>query len=177
MKSKHGERITYKERITGQDLSKYAKAVCFPLAAFATDIWAISSFRAFGTELIAPLSAAIWMSGLITGLILPSHRKTTLNETVIALVGYSVLLMGLRYSLQLISGVSTEMLIASYGQIISLTGGSAVQGYIQNILWISAIMVPLGFVAMQAKKLVQFRRLVAKNKTLDRIRSIRENTK
>ena len=85
--------------------------------------------------------------------------------------------MGLRYALQLISGVSTEMLIASYGQLVSLTGGSAVQGYIQNILWISAIMVPLGFIAMQAKKLVQFKRLSAKNKALDRIRSIRENTK
>ena len=171
MKTKQSERITYKERMTGQDLSKYAKAICFPLVAFAADIWTISSFRAFGTELIAPLSAGIWVSGLITGIILPSHRRTTLNETVIALVGYSVLLMGL------ISGVSTEMLIASYGQLVSLTGGSAVQGYIQNILWISAIMVPLGFIAMQAKKLVQFKRLSAKNKALDRIRSIRENTK
>ena len=85
--------------------------------------------------------------------------------------------MGLRYALQLISGVSTEMLIASYGQIISLTGGSAVQGYIQNILWISAIMVPIGFIGMQAKKLVQFRRLMAKNKALDRIRSIRETNR
>ncbi len=177
MKTKQSERITYKERMTGQDLSKYAKAICFPLVAFAADIWTISSFRAFGTELIAPLSAGIWVSGLITGIILPSHRRTTLNETVIALVGYSVLLMGLRFALQLISGVSTEMLIASYGQLVSLTGGSAVQGYIQNILWISAIMVPLGFIAMQAKKLVQFKRLSAKNKALDRIRSIRENTK
>ena len=127
MKTKQSERITYKERMTGQDLSKYAKAICFPLVAFAADIWTISSFRAFGTELIAPLSAGIWVSGLITGIILPSHRRTTLNETVIALVGYSVLLMGLRYALQLISGVSTEMLIASYGQLVSLTGGSAVQ--------------------------------------------------
>ena len=177
MKRKQNERITYKERMTGQDISKYAKAIGFPLVAFAVNIWTITSFRAFGTELIAPLSAAIWVAGLVTGLILPSHRRTTLNETVIALVGYSVVLMGLRYALQLISGVSTEMLIASYGQIISLTGGSAVQGYIQNILWISAIMVPIGFIGMQAKKLVQFRRLMAKNKALDRIRSIRETNR
>ena len=177
MKRKQSDRITYKERMTGQDISKYVKAICFPLIAFAANIWTITSFRAFGTELIAPLSAAIWVAGLITGIVLPSHRRTTLNETVIALVGYSVVLMGLRYALQLISGVSTEMLIASYGQIISLTGGSAVQGYIQNILWISAIMVPLGFIGMQAKKLVQFRRLAAKNKALDRIRSIRETNR
>ena len=177
MKRKQNERITYKERMTGQDISKYAKAICFPLVAFAVNIWTITSFRAFGTELIAPLSAAIWVAGLVTGLILPSHRRTTLNETVIALVGYSVVLMGLRYALQLLSGVSTEMLIASYGQIVSLTGGSAVQGYIQNILWISAIMVPIGFIGMQAKKLVQFRRLMAKNKALDRIRSIRETNR
>ncbi|MBO6230654.1 MAG: hypothetical protein IK990_15125 [Ruminiclostridium sp.] len=177
MKRKQNERITYKECMTRQDISKYAKAIGFPLVAFAVNIWTITNFRAFGTELIAPLSAAIWVAGLVTGLILPSHRRTTLNETVIALVGYSVVLMGLRYALQLISGVSTEMLIASYGQIISLTGGSAVQGYIQNILWISAIMVPIGFIGMQAKKLVQFRRLMAKNKALDRIRSIRETNR
>ena len=122
-----GEKYGKKRGIKRKQLDKHKKAVCFPLAAFAADIWAISSFRAFGTELIAPLSAAIWMSGLITGLILPSHRKTTLNETVIALVGYSVLLMGLRYALQLISGVSTEMLIASYGQIRAMKRASSIR--------------------------------------------------
>ncbi len=177
MNNNNKSHITYKENITGQDLSKYAKAIGFPMIAFIINVWGITSFGAFGAELIAPLSAAMWVVGLVVGIILPSHRKGTLNETVIAITGYCILLLGLRYGLQLVSGVSTEMLIASYGEIVSLTGGSAVSGYMQNVLWISAVMVPIGFIGMQGKKLFQFRRTLAKNKAFDRLRSIRDDNK
>lgn len=169
------ERITYKESMIGRDLSKFIKAIGFPMVAFLITVICINMFGEFGTGLIAPFSAAMWTVGLIVAAVLPSHRKSTLNESVVAITGYCVLLIALRYALQLISGISTEMLVASYGEMITLTGGSAVSGYIQNILWISSVMVPVGFIAMEAKKLFQFRRTLAKNKAFDRIRSIRDN--
>lgn len=174
---KQTNKITYKESMTGQDLTKYAKSICFPLLAFGVSLFTINQFAAFGTSLIAPLSAAMWVTGVIVAIVLPSHRKGTLNETIVAVTGYCILLLGIRYGLQLISGVSTEMLIASYSEMINLTGGSAVSGYLQNILWISSIMVPVGFIGMQGKKLFQFRRTLSKNRAFDRIRSIRGENK
>jgi len=170
------EKITYKENITGQDLSKYIKAIAFPLIGFSMSLYTINEFGAFGSGLISPLTAVMWVTGLIVALVLPSHRKGTLNETIVAVTGYSIGLMGLRLAIQLTSGVSTEMLVASYGEMMNLTGGSSASGFLQNMLWIVSVMTPIGFIGMQGKKLFQFRRTVAKNKMFDRLRSIRENT-
>lgn len=169
------DRITYKEKLTGQDLGKYIKAIAFPMAAFLATVLTINTFGKFGTGLVAPLSATMWVIGLVVAIILPSHRKNTLNETVVAITGYCIGLIALRFVLQLVSGISTEMLVASYGEMVTLTGGSAVSGYIQNILWITSVMVPVGFIGMEGKKLFQFRRTLAKNRAFDRLRSIREN--
>lgn len=174
---KNNKKITYKESMTGQDLSKYLKSICLPLLAFGISLFTINQFAAFGTSLIAPLSATMWVAGLVVAIVLPSHRRTTLNETIVAVTGYCILLLGIRVGLQLISGVSTEMLIASYSEMINLTGGSAVSGYLQNILWISSVMVPVGFLAMQGKKLFQFRRTLSKTRAFDRLRSIRGEDK
>ena len=75
----------------------------------------------------------------------------------------------------LISGVSSEMLMATYGQAIPITSGTAFSGTLQSIMWATAVFVPFGFVTMQGKKVLTLRRKGNKNKVIDQLRGIRDN--
>ena len=81
---------------------------------------------------------------------------------------------GIRELIALVSGVSSEMLMASYNQAIPLTSGSTISGYLQSLLWIASVMTPLGFMGMQAKKIYSFRRKASKQKFFEQTRGLRD---
>ena len=165
--------ITYRPGISGADICRYVKAVGLPAGIFLLAIFAIERYAAFGSNLIAQLTGIMWAAGAVCALILPSHRSTVLNETHVTIACYLLALTGIRELIALVSGVSSEMLMASYNQAIPLTSGSTVSGYLQTLLWISAIMTPLGFIGMQGKRIYSFKRKASKQKFFDQTRSIR----
>lgn len=168
-------KITYKQKVNGSDIFRYVKAIGLPTSVFLIAMYVISKFAGFGTSLIAPMTGAMWGIGVIAALILPSHRSTILTETHVAIPSYLITLTVIRELISIISGVSSEMLMASYNQAIPLTSGSAVSGYIQNLLWITSVLVPLGFIGMQVKRIYSFKRKASKQKFLDQTRNIRNN--
>ena len=67
------------------------------------------------------------------------------------------------------------MLMATYGQAIPITAGTAFSGTLQSIMWATAIFVPFGFLTMQGKKVLTLRSKGNKNREIERLRGIRSN--
>lgn len=165
--------ITYKQSMSGSDFFRYVKAVSLPIGVFLLSLVAIQSLAGFGSKLIAPLTAVMWVTGSVCALILPSHRGSILSETHVAIAGYLATLMALKEIVAMMSGVSSEMLMAAFNQAIPTPSGSAISGWLQTLMWITAAMTPVGFVGMQVKRVFSFRRQQSTQKTFDRIRGIR----
>lgn len=167
--------ITYKQAMSNADFARYLKAVGLPIGVFLLTLFATQSLSGFGTKLVAPLTAAMWFTGTLTAILLPSHRGSVLTETHVAIAGYLALLLALKEVIAMMSGVSSEMLMAAFNQAIPATSGSAISGWLQNLMWITAAMTPIGFISMQVKRLFTFKREQSAQKTFDRIRGIHAN--
>ena len=166
---------TYKQKTNKSDMMRYFKAVMLPLGVFLFGLFTISRFANFGTYLIAPLTGVTWVWGVLCAALLPSHKKSILTETHATIAIYLLSLTGLRELISLISGVSSEMLMAAFQQAIPLTGGSAISGWLQTLLWITAVLTPFGFIVMQGKKLYSLKRKNNTRQVLAQLRNIRND--
>ncbi len=165
--------IIYKQAMSRNDWFRYIKAVSIPLGIFLLSLVVIQSFAGFGTKLVAPMTAIMWTVAVIGSLVQPSHRKSILTECYVAIAGYLAVLYALKTVIAMMSGVSSEMLMQAFGQAIPATSGSAISGWLQTLMWITSVMTPIGFIAMQVKRMFSFRRNESTQKTFDRIRGIR----
>lgn len=165
--------ITYKQTMSQSDFFRYLKAVGVPLSIFVLSLFAIQSLAGFGSKLVAPLTGVMWATGAICAIIMGSHRGSILTETHVTIAGYLAALLALKEVIALMSGVSSEMLMAAFNQAIPVTSGSAISGWLQNMMWIAAVMTPIGFIGMQVKRVFTFRREKSAQKTFDEIRGIR----
>lgn len=170
-------RLVYKDKMSTAGVMRFVKAIIFPFATLAASMYSINLFGAYGLKLIAPLTALMWLVGTVVAIILPSQRKSSLDGMMTAIICYQTLIIGLRFGVYWTSGVSTEMLTASFGEVFTLSGSNAVLGFLQTSLNISSVMVPLGYIGMQVKKVVQFKKNISKTKFFNQIRSIRDNDK
>ena len=164
---------TYSSGMSKEEAGRVLKAVGVPLLVFALELFTISNFAAFGTRLICPLSAAMWFVGFIIAWLMPSMRKETLNQTMIMCTIYCLALLGLKMLLAVVSGVGSEMIAASYDQAIPTATGNAIPGYLQSIMWFVAVLVPLGEIAMQGKRLFSFKKSQTLQKTFGQVRGTR----
>ena len=163
----------YKEPMTSQEATAYIKAIGYPVLILLLSMFSISVFSGFGTRLIAPLTAAMWGLGVIGALVLKSMRKEILKETLAFIGIYQTTLLGWREAIKLVSNVSTEQIMASYNQVISLNQSSALPGYLQTALWATTILVPAGFLGREATRIYRFTKKTDKNKALNQVRGIR----
>lgn len=167
--------LTFKPNAGNENVAKYIKAVAIPIAIFILALFAISTFASFGVAVIAPLTGVMWIMSAITAVVLPSHRESILKEAYIALAGYLGGLVLFRELIGMSSGISAEMMMATYNQAIPVTTGSAISGHLQNVMLITAYMVPAGYIAMLIKKIFTFRSTANKTKEFERLRGIRQN--
>ena len=169
--------LTYKRNMSRQEFSHMAGAVLYPLGVFLFGVFVISDFAAFGTKLICPLSAAIWIAGFVIALLMPSMRKEILRQTIKMNLVYYATLYGLKVVIGMVSGVSAEMIAASYDFAIPTSTGNAVPGYLQNILYFTAVLTPASFVVMQIKRFSEFSKNISLQKSFGRTRSVRNSGK
>lgn len=106
---------------------------------------------------------------------MPSQRQEVLNQTMIVCSIYFLALLGLKILLAVVSGVSSEMIAASYDQAIPTSTGNAIPGYLQTMMWFVAVLLPIGDISMQVKRLFQFKRNQTLQKTFGRTRGLRNN--
>lgn len=167
------ETLTYKRNMSKDELFRIMKAIGLPLMVFALELFTINNFGAFGTKLICPFSGAMWAVGVVVAFLMPSQRHETLNQTLIVCSIYCLALLGFKIVLGVVSGVSSEMIAASYDQALPTSSGNTIPGYLQTMLWITAVMLPLGNIGMQGKRLFNFRRARSLERTYDIERDIR----
>ena len=171
------KRITYKQKMSGSDLFRYVKAVALPVGVFVIALITIQNLAGFGSKIVAPLTGAMWAVGVITCLILPSHRASVLKTTHVTIGIYLITLFALKHIITLMSGVSSEVFMETFNQAIPVTSGSAVSGWLQNMMWITGVMTPIGFIGMQGKRIFTFRKNAAKETFMERIRGVRTSNK
>ena len=169
--------LTYKGASSKQDSFRILKAIAIPLMVFALQIFTVNNFAAFGTKLISPASAAMWIVGFVAALFMPGDRDEIIKQTLSMCTIYCLALLGLKIALAVVSGASSEMIAASYNQAIPTTTGNTIPGYVQNILWFTAVGVPIAHITMQGKRLFTFTRNKSIQEAYSRVRNISNNGK
>lgn len=165
--------FTYVKKASGKERGRVVWAVVFPVGVFFLSIIGISIFKNFGRILMAPLIGGMWIAGAVCAFYMPSHRKDIIKETLTAIASYNATLLGLRELISITSGVSSQMLMATFGQPLATASANTIPGYLQTMLYISTVMIPFGYFGMQGKRILQFRRSANKQRTMEQLRSIR----
>lgn len=168
------QNITYIRKSNGKDLSKIAQAVLFPTAAFFLSIAGIAIFKQFGRILMAPLIGIMWAVGAACAFWMPSQRKSIITETLTVIASYNASLLALRQLIAITSGVSSQMLMATFGQPLPTATANTIPGFLQNALYIASVMIPFSYLGMQGKRILQFKRSSDKRKVLRQLRGIRD---
>ncbi len=171
------EKLTYKRAQSNADIFRYLKAIALPVFNFLLAMFTIDHFNLFGYDLIAPLTGVMWGCGALVAFFQPSHRRSVLKETHVTTAVYLISLIVIKELISTISGVSAEMLMATYNQVLPVTSGAAFSGYMQSLLWITTIMTPVGFIFMQVKKLFTMHRNQEAKKFHDKLLGTRRNGK
>ena len=167
--------ITYKQELTANEIGRYIKSIIAPAGVFILLLFTIKQFGDFGTKLICPLASLMWIFGAALQIIMPSHRKECIKETVIGVGVYSATLLIMRQLLLMASGVSSQMIMASYDTPVSSVTGNVIPGYVNMALMITSVAVPIGFLGMQIKRVFSFKRLASRKRIFEQERSIRSN--
>lgn len=170
-------KLTYKQRMSPLEFWNYVKAVALPIFVFSLSVYTINVFQDFGEKLLAPMMAIMWIVAAISALWVAAQRQDIIRQTIVTIGTYCGTLLTLRVLLTIVSGVSGQMLIASFDTSIGTTTSNTMTGYLQIAMWISSVMTPIGFVGLQVKKIFSFKRLMAPEKALNRYRSIRKTGK
>ena len=153
-----------------KDQSRIFQSVIIPMAVFLLSMTSINIFQNYGRLLMAPLLGAMWAGGAGCAFYMRSQRKEIINQTMMAIGGYCASLLAMRRLVMLTMGVNSSMLMAAMGQPIPESSASAIPGYLQSIMWATSTLVPLSFLAMQASRLLKWRRTVSKNKKMAQLR-------
>lgn len=169
------KKITYKQKMSSADIWRYLKAIIFPLSIFILAMFAIEGLAGFGSKLVAPLTGAMWAMGAFSAIMLPSQRGSILSTVHVTIGVYLVTLVVLKRIIVMMSGVSSEMLMAAFNQAIPVTSGTSISGWLQTMIWITAVMTPLGYIGMEAKRIFTFKRRSSKERAMDEIRGIHPN--
>lgn len=166
------EKFTYTKKASGMDISRVVWAAVFPVGIFFLCIFTIAVFKTFGRVLQAPMIGAIWVIGAAMALWMPSQRKSILKETLAVLTTYCAEQLVLRRLIAITSGASSQMLMATFGEAITSAAGNTIPGFLQNMLYWTAVFIPLGFLGMQGKRFLEFKRNRNKQKVLESLRNI-----
>ncbi len=173
MNEEREEQIVYRSKASGDEVMRFIKAIGFPVITLILGIFTVNIFGVFGARLVTPLFAACWGISVLTGIIMPSHRTDSIEKAEKFLCGYFASLLALRFLNAKVSGVSAEMLMATYNEIMPAATGNAMVGFVQSMLWLVTVMAPIGFLTYQGKRIIDFKRNKSKVKMFERTRSIR----
>lgn len=171
------EHITYKQNMSAYEIKGYIKAVAMPLFIFILGNFTIKEYGDFGSKLLAPMISIMWVVAAVCAVWVAAQRTDIIRQTIITIGCYCGTLLTFRLLLAIVSGVSSQMLIASFDTPIGTAQGNTMTGYLQFAMWLAAVMTPVGFVGVQVKKIFAFKKLTTPEKAFNRIRSIRKTGK
>lgn len=166
--------LVYKSKTNTRDRWAIVKSVLVPASVFILCLFVIGKFGGYGKKLLSPLISAMWIMGAASAVILPSHRSSIIKETTTTIALYAIGIFALRILAGLASGISSTMLNDSLDITIGPTQGNTILGYIQTFLTLSSVLVPLGFITMQGRRIFSLKKNGNKTKFLQQTRNIRD---
>lgn len=143
-------------------------------------LWVIvvKMYANFGTKWIVPSTSAMWVAGAITAFFVKEEQENTVKTTKTTIAGYLLFLLMYRFIIQTVGGISSEEIAVSLGINITQAAGMALSSWLQNILLITSVMTPAGYLIWCAQKFKVFHGRERKSDAFDRIKDIRrEDTK
>lgn len=174
---KSNNELVYRTKVTANDILPKIVACFVYIASFLLWMYLDKAYYNFGSMIITPLTCAMYCVGAFFAVLLPSQKKETVNHTKWFVLGYLGIMFVYKFVIAAVGGVSSDSLAAAFNQAIPASTGTAIAGWLQNLLWIIAITYPIGFFTMQAKKIPQFIKTRSKGQAIRQIRDIRDNTK
>lgn len=167
--------FTYKTYSARRETGKILSVILMPIVTLALVFFTVSAFGSFGTKLLCPFIAIMWFAGFVVAVIVPQQREELLSRTMKIIIAYCVVMLLLKLGISTTSGVSSEMLAASFDQPVTLSQGNALPGILQNILNIYVYVIPLAHFTLLVKTFLEFRRNTTIRKAFGRARGIRAN--
>lgn len=169
------EPVTYKQNISKNELLKLMKAVGLPIAILFFTLLTISAWGEFGFFFFTKMIGLMWIVGVGTATYLSQMREEVLDQTCAFIFFYDAAMLGFKLLISITSGVSGEMISAAMQIASPQPTQNVISGYIPIMMQMSAIMTPIGFIAMQGKRIMQFRKTRSINKEFGRVRGIRNS--
>lgn len=109
-------------------------------------VFVVNIYSVFGVKWIQFAVPLMWISGAVACFGIPDEQESTLKETKWAIGGYLGFLLIYRIAIVKFSGISPSEVGASLGVNVPVSSAAATAGFLQNILMITSVMVPIGFV-------------------------------
>ncbi len=166
------QNFTYVKKPSTKETTQLVWSIVFPTAVFFMSIASIYIFQNFGKILMAPMLGCMWIVGAACSIWLSSQRKEIINQTLEFVAIYCATMLAFRELIGVTSGISSEMLMATFGQPMATASANTIPGYLQTMLYISAVGIPIGYLGMEGNRILKFRRNSNKQKTMEQLRGM-----
>ena len=165
--------IVYANTMSSELLKKHI--ITLLIYALELILWVVvvKMYANFGTKLILPFTSAMWIAGAVTAFFIKEEQENTVKTTKTTIAGYLLFLLMYRFIIQMVGGISSEEIAVSLGINITQAAGIAISSWLQNILLITSIMTPAGYLVWCAQKFKTFHGRERKSDAFDRIKDIR----
>ena len=170
-------KLVYTGSMSSSQIWSYVKIIAFYVLELVAWILIARAYAAFGTKLITPMVSAMYIVGAFTTWYIKEDRESTIKSTKWMVAGYLGALLTYRIIISLVAPVTSDQMSVALNMPIPGASGLAMTGFLQNILWILAIMWPVGFVFMCGKKFVLFHGRQTKEEAFRKVKGIRKNKK
>ena len=168
--------LKYANKASSELLKANIKIILMYAIIFVFWIIVVKLYANFGIKWIVPSVSAMWIVGAITTHFVPDDRENTVKSTRNSVAGYLLFLFMYRFVIQYIGGISSAEIAVSLGINITATAGMAISSWLQNILLITSVMTPVGYLIWCAQKFKTFHGRETKSGAFDRLKDIREET-
>lgn len=151
-----------------------AKTLLIYLALFVMWVWTVNLYVTFGLWIKIAVTLML-IGGLVGILFIPEDRENTLKETRWALFGYLAFLLVYRIVIVQFSQFSPDEVGTSLGVNMPVASATSALGFVQNILMIISIMVPVGYLIWIGQKFKVHSGRKAKDETFEKYKGLRKD--
>lgn len=138
-------------------------------------IWIVGMYAKFGTVWIKLAVTLMWIGGAVGVWGIPEERESTVKETKWAVFGYLVFLLVYRLVIVKFSEFSPDEVGVALGVNVPVAAAASALGFIQNLLMIVSILVPVGFLIWIGQKFKVQQGKKRKDEAFAKLKGIRKD--
>lgn len=175
-KSRNGqdrERLEYSDAMCAELIKKDILKMLVYCLEIVLWVAVVKLYANFGVKIVVPAVSAMWVMGAVTAFFVKDDQENTVKGTKTSIAGYLLFLLMYRFVIQKVGGLTSQEIAVSLGINVTAAAGMAVSAWLQNILLISVVSIPIGYLVWCAQKFKTFHGRERKTDAFDRIKDIR----